>query len=58
LLPSLVRFEKTPALWARELDFVSQIVAQTRVFQATRSFDVPADRVADALLGLFAREVR
>jgi hypothetical protein len=52
LLPSLVRFEKTSALWARELDFLGELVSQGRIVQATRSHDVPADAVATALLRL------
>ena len=52
LLPSLVRFEKTSALWARELDFLGEIVSQCRIVQATRSRDTPAAAVATALLRL------
>lgn len=58
LLPSLVRFEKTPGLWARELDFIGQLVSHSRVVEARRSHDVPADAVADALVGLLAGGVR
>jgi hypothetical protein len=56
LLPSLVRFEKTSALWARELDFLSELVKHGRVVQARRSYDVPADAVADALVDLLTGE--
>jgi hypothetical protein len=50
LLPSLVRFERTSALWARELDFLSQLVSQARIVQARRSHDIHADELAMALL--------
>jgi hypothetical protein len=56
LLPSLVRFEKTSALWARELDFLGAIVSHSRIVQATRSHDVPADAMADELLGVLTRK--
>jgi hypothetical protein len=58
LLPSLVRFEKTAALWTRELDFVARLVSQCRVVQATRSRDVDADAVAHALLPLLAGDAQ
>jgi hypothetical protein len=58
LLPSVVRFEKTSELWARELDFLGQVVSQSRIVQAKRSHDFPADAVATALLGLLTGEAR
>jgi hypothetical protein len=58
LLPSLVRFERTSTLWAREQDFLAHLVSQSRVLQATRSHDVTADTVAARLLALLAGERR
>ncbi len=56
LLPSLVRFEQTSSLWARELDFMGRLVSQSRLVRATRSRDIAAATVADAMLGLRMRE--
>lgn len=56
LLPSLLRFQRTEGQWERELDFVSRLVAQCRVLRATRSRDVTAEAVADALQQLAERE--
>jgi hypothetical protein len=58
LIPSLVRFEQTAALWARELSFIGQLVAQGRVVEAKRSHDLAADTVADALLRLLGGKAR
>jgi hypothetical protein len=58
LLPSLVRFERTSALWARELAFMAQLVSQSRVVEARRSHDVAADTVAEALLELLVEKAR
>jgi hypothetical protein len=54
VLPALTRFEKAPALWAREFEFVSRLVRQCRVMQATRSNEVAADDVAEALIRLMS----
>jgi hypothetical protein len=54
LLESLIRFEKTPDVWARELDFVGRL-AQARVVQARRSRDVAPDTMAGALVELLVR---
>lgn len=58
MLPSLVRFDRTSALWAREFDFLGQLVARSRVVQVRRSHDVAADTVADGLLALLTGEAR
>ena len=52
MLPSLVRFENTSSLWAREFDFLGDLVLQSRIVQARRSYDVAPDAIADALFGL------
>jgi hypothetical protein len=55
LLPSLIRFEKSSALWMRELDLVGELVARVAVVQARRPRAVSADAVADVLRGLLVR---
>jgi hypothetical protein len=52
LLPSLIRFETTSAVWERELDFLSTLVHRVPVFRVTRSHDASPDAVADHILGL------
>jgi len=52
ILPSVLRFERTAALWARELDFLGGLVSTSRIVRATRSHRLPAEALADALLEL------
>jgi len=52
LFQSLVRFERSPSVFERELEVVSDLVIRTRVLEARRPHDVPADVVAEALSAL------
>ena len=56
LVPSLVRFEKNPSHWARELALIGQLVSQSRMVEARRSRDLEADAVSKALLRLLEGE--
>jgi hypothetical protein len=58
VLSSLLRFEKTSALWSREFDFLGELVSRTRIVEARRSHDVSADAMAGALLHLLTEEAR
>jgi hypothetical protein len=58
LLPSVLRFERTAAIWARELDLLGDLVSTTRIVRATRSRGVSAVSVADALFELAMQERR
>jgi hypothetical protein len=58
LIPSLVRFEQTSSLWARELAFIGQLTSRGRVVEARRSHDFAADTLADALLRLLEGKAR
>jgi hypothetical protein len=49
MLPTLIRFEKTPELWARELDFLATIASQCRIVELTRSRRVAVGAAARAL---------
>ncbi len=49
LLPSLVRFETTRALWVRELDFLTALDRGSRILQVRRSHDVSPEAVAEVL---------
>ena len=58
LLPSLIRFEKTPKQWASEFDFLDRLVSQCRVARLTRARHAEPEAVADALLGHMSEESR
>jgi hypothetical protein len=58
LLPALVRFEKTSALWERELEFIGHLCAGSRVVQARRSREVAPDTLAAELARLLEEETR
>jgi hypothetical protein len=58
LLRSLIRFQTSPALFERELDVVSGLVSQTHMLEASRSHDVRAETVTDALVAFVAEEAR
>ena len=58
LFQAMVRFERSPALFERELDVVGDLVARTRMLVARRPYDVPAEIVAEALSALASKEDR
>lgn len=58
LFRSLIRFERSPALFERELAVVGGLVAQSRMLATTRSRQVRPELVAEELLAAVAEEAR
>ena len=52
LLPSLIRFDSTPAVWERELDVLGGLFSQAHIVRRMRPRGVQPETVADAVLRL------